>query len=96
MISEPLGRNWHNYWRQFLQSTAVRAVRFSFYLFFGCLVMIPIAATIDRIFDGVWPQINWKFGLEYSLAMMPFAFVMAFVAAILEDFCARRRKPKAR
>lgn len=74
-----------------IRSSASRALAGSVGLFLTALLLIPVSAIINRVFDGSW-QVNWRLTLSVAGILTVLWFGFLFVSQVLEDFTEAQRQ----
>jgi hypothetical protein len=74
-----------------IRSAARLALRISLPVFISAMLMLPLIAVVNRIFDGTW-SVRWRLTLIVSAILTGLVFVFLFLAQVLESFAKEHRR----
>lgn len=73
-----------------IRSAAIRAFAGSIGILFTAVLLIPVFAIINRVFDGSW-RVNWHLTVSVAAVLTALWFTFLFISQLLEDFTEAKR-----
>jgi hypothetical protein len=74
-----------------IRSAARLALRISLPTFVSAMLLLPLIAVVNRIFDGTW-SVPWRMALILSSILTGLVFAFLFLAQILESYAKEHRR----
>lgn len=74
-----------------IRSAARLAFRISLPVFISAMLMLPLIAVVNRIFDGKW-SVPWRMALILSSILTGLVFAFLFFAQVLESYAKEHRR----
>ncbi len=73
-----------------IRASAILALRISLPVFVSTILVAPLIAIVNRIFDAAW-SVRWRLALILSAILTGLVLAFVFFAQILESFAKERR-----
>ena len=74
-----------------IRAAALHALRISLPTFVSAILMLPLIAVVNRIFDGKW-SVPWRMALILSGILTGIVFAFLFLAHVLESYAKEHRR----